>query len=106
MFCMKVSQVVAATGATLLAGPDDACVSGIAIDSRKVEKGGVFVAFPGENVDGNRFAPQAVDSGASLVVITADPADGLLESAEARGCAVVRAAGDDGEQFMLALPSA
>lgn len=106
MFRMKVSQVVAATGATLLAGPDDACVSGIAIDSRKVEKGGVFVAFPGENVDGNRFAPQAVDSGAGLVVITADPADGLLESAEARGCAIVRAAGDDGERFMLALASA
>ena len=106
MFRMKVSQVVAATGATLLAGPDDACVSGIAIDSRKVEKGGVFVAFPGENVDGNRFAPQAVDSGAGLVVITADPADGLLESAEARGCAIVRAAGDNGERFMLALASA
>ena len=106
MFRMKVSQVVAATGATLLAGPEDACVSGIAIDSRKVEKGGVFVAFPGENVDGNRFAPQAVDSGAGLVVITADPADGLLESAEARGCAIVRAAGDDGERFMLALARA
>lgn len=38
-------------------------------DSRKVEKGGIFVALRGENFNGNSFAQKALQQGASLVVI-------------------------------------
>lgn len=41
-------------------------------DSREVRAGDLFCAIRGEAVDGNRFAPQAVDAGASAV-LTADP---------------------------------
>lgn len=43
-------------------------VSGVAIDSRQVRPGDVFLAFPGEHVDGRLFVDQAVAAGAVAVV--------------------------------------
>ncbi|MDD3402095.1 MAG: UDP-N-acetylmuramoyl-tripeptide--D-alanyl-D-alanine ligase [Hespellia sp.] len=39
-------------------------VSGVAIDSRKVEKNGLFVAIRGARVDGHTFIPQVMENGA------------------------------------------
>ncbi len=41
-------------------------------DSRKVEKGCVFVAIKGKRFDGHDFALEAVSRGASLVVVERD----------------------------------
>lgn len=50
----------------------DACadveVSGIAIDSRKIEKDWLFVATKGERVDGHSFIEQVIEKGAAGVV--------------------------------------
>jgi len=43
-------------------------VTGLEYDSRRVEKGFVFFAFPGSRVDGRRFAQNALDLGALTVV--------------------------------------
>jgi len=43
-------------------------VTGLDYDSRRVEKGFVFFAFPGSRVDGRRFAQNALDLGAVAVV--------------------------------------
>ncbi len=43
-------------------------VSGIAIDSRQVRAGDVFLAFPGEHVDGRRFVDEAIAAGAVAVI--------------------------------------
>jgi len=43
-------------------------VTGLEYDSRRVEKGFVFFAFEGARVDGQRFAPQALEQGACAVV--------------------------------------
>ena len=51
-------------GASLAAKP----VRGIAYDSRKVETGFLFFAFPGAHVDGARFANDAMSRGALAVV--------------------------------------
>lgn len=40
------------------------CVSGVAIDSRKVEEGYLFVAIKGERVDGHTFIPAVMEKGA------------------------------------------
>src|SRR5258705_8861243 len=40
-----------------------------AIDSRQVIPGGMFVAIPGENVDGHDFVTQAFHRGAVLALI-------------------------------------
>lgn len=39
-------------------------VTGIAIDSRKVTKGGLFIPICGERVDGHSFIPQVMEQGA------------------------------------------
>lgn len=41
-----------------------------AIDSRKVEEGAFFVALPGERVDGNSYAKEAIENGASFAITT------------------------------------
>ena len=37
-------------------------------DSRKVQKGQVFVALKGLTVDGHDFIPQAIENGASKII--------------------------------------
>ena len=40
------------------------------IDSRKVEEGSFFVALPGERVDGNTYAKEAIENGARFAITT------------------------------------
>ncbi|WP_434741009.1 UDP-N-acetylmuramoyl-tripeptide--D-alanyl-D-alanine ligase [Micromonospora sp. SH-82] len=56
-------RVVAADGATRVTGP-------VEFDSRKVVPGALFVAFPGEKVDGHDYAAVAVAAGAVAVLGT------------------------------------
>jgi UDP-N-acetylmuramoyl-tripeptide--D-alanyl-D-alanine ligase len=41
----------------------------VSIDTRKIEPGSMFVAIKGENFDANTFAKEALDKGASFVII-------------------------------------
>ncbi len=43
-------------------------VSGVVIDSRNVNNEQLFVAYPGQNVDGRQFIKTAIESGAKAVV--------------------------------------
>lgn len=43
-------------------------ITGAAIDSRKIEQGNLFVAIPGERVDGHSFANQVLEKGALCVL--------------------------------------
>ncbi|NQY66209.1 MAG: UDP-N-acetylmuramoyl-tripeptide--D-alanyl-D-alanine ligase [Flavobacteriales bacterium] len=43
--------------------------TGISIDTRSVTKGDLFIALKGDNFNGNLFAKQALDSGASYAII-------------------------------------
>lgn len=43
-------------------------ITGIALDSRVVQPGNLFVAQPGTHTDGHRFIPQAVEAGAVAVI--------------------------------------
>lgn len=53
----------------LVVGPRAGIVSALTIDSRGVKPGSVFVALRGEHTDGHRFIAQAIDRGASAVVV-------------------------------------
>ncbi|WP_028264112.1 UDP-N-acetylmuramoyl-tripeptide--D-alanyl-D-alanine ligase [Atopobium fossor] len=106
MFTWDVASICAATEATLLTANSDRVVRGVAIDSREVTTDGLFVAFSGEHVDGNAYAPAAIQNGAGCVVLTSAPTDELLVLAAEKKCAIVRAAHDDGEEFMLRLAQA
>ncbi len=62
---MKLSHIAAALGEKVNSDLD---FKNVVIDSRKVEKGSVFVAIRGENFDGHSFITQAVGAGACAVV--------------------------------------
>ncbi len=49
---------------------DDVPVRGLALDSRQVEPGFLFIAVPGTRFDGHDFIPQALERGAAAVVGT------------------------------------
>jgi UDP-N-acetylmuramoyl-tripeptide--D-alanyl-D-alanine ligase len=52
-----------------LAGEADRELTGVAIDSRKARPGDLFVALPGERVDGHDFLPAAIASGARAALV-------------------------------------
>lgn len=47
-------------------------ITNVTNDSRKIEKGGVFVAISGMEFDGHRFIDKAIENGANTIVITED----------------------------------
>jgi len=47
-------------------------IMGIALDSRKVKEGFVFVAQKGEETDGHRFINKAIENGAKVIVFEED----------------------------------
>lgn len=62
-------QITDSSVVTIHASPAlDTEISGIAYDSRKVVRNGVFVAVKGENLDGHDFINNAVNMGAVAVV--------------------------------------
>ncbi|RMF42080.1 MAG: UDP-N-acetylmuramoyl-L-alanyl-D-glutamate--2,6-diaminopimelate ligase [Anaerolineae bacterium] len=50
-------------------------VSGVYLDSRQVQPGGIFVALTGGQVDAHRFVPDAIQRGAVAIVGTRPPID-------------------------------
>ncbi|WP_129339600.1 UDP-N-acetylmuramoyl-tripeptide--D-alanyl-D-alanine ligase [Cellulomonas endophytica] len=77
MIALTAAEVATATGGTLHPDADPGrLVSGpVVTDSREVVPGAVFVALPGEHVDGHDFAAGAVAAGAALVLASRELAD-------------------------------
>lgn len=65
---VTVSEIALAVHAQCPAGTEDVQVTGITWDSRSVVPGDVYVALPGERVDGHDYAAAAVDAGAVAVL--------------------------------------
>jgi UDP-N-acetylmuramoyl-tripeptide--D-alanyl-D-alanine ligase len=69
-------RVAQAAGARLAApAPHSGGPARVTIDSRDVRDGDLFVGLPGENVDGGRFAVQALAAGAWGVLVAPEQAD-------------------------------
>jgi UDP-N-acetylmuramoyl-tripeptide--D-alanyl-D-alanine ligase len=49
---------------------DDTTLTGVCIDTRKIEPGALFFALPGEQADGHRFVAQAFANGAAAAVVS------------------------------------
>src|SRR5579884_1424598 len=63
---MNLGQLLA--GVRLKSDIPGVAVRGLDYDSRRIEPGFVFFAFPGSRADGRQFASQAVQRGAAAVV--------------------------------------
>lgn len=104
MLDFGTTDICEATGCTVVeASADGARIQRVETDSRRVGPGALFVCFPGERVDGNDFAASAARDGASAILMTREATGEELAAAREAGCALLRAAGDDPEEFMLRL---
>lgn len=71
MIRLSLAEVAAAVDGRLVAADPSVVVTGsVEFDSRKVAPGGLFVAFPGERVDGHDYADGAIRAGAVAVLGT------------------------------------
>ena len=65
---MKLQQLIQDCEPQKVVGSIDKEVKGIEIDSRRIQKGAMFVAMRGTQVDGHTFIGKAIELGASVVV--------------------------------------
>jgi UDP-N-acetylmuramoyl-tripeptide--D-alanyl-D-alanine ligase len=66
-----LEEVAGVTGGRLVDADPGAAVAGVAVDSRKVRPGELFVALPGDRTDGSLFAAAAVQAGAAATLAQA-----------------------------------
>ena len=57
MIELTLNEVLEATGGRAFGAFADSPITGVTLDSRKAEKGGLFVAIKGEKADGHSFVP-------------------------------------------------
>ena len=69
---MTLAELIGTLETTVVYGDDSVEITSITMDSRTVGKGSLFFAVRGFTADGNRFIPQAIDTGA-VAVMTEDP---------------------------------
>jgi len=65
---MKIKKLIKDLSPLKIIGNTDVEISGIEFDSRKVQKGNLFVATIGTESDGHNFIPKAIENGASVVL--------------------------------------
>ena len=65
---MKLSELLKYVKPTCIVGNEDIDITGVNIDSRKIEKGHLFVAMKGTQTDGHQFIPKALELGASAIL--------------------------------------
>lgn len=121
MIELTLGRVAAAVGGRLHRCCGDERVTGtVEFDSRRIGPGGLFVALPGERVDGHAFARAAIDAGAVAVLaarevdapaVIAPPADHsptgsyvLAADTDGSGAAVLAALGALARAVVTQLP--
>ncbi len=81
MNAFRISDVITATQAKLVAGDARRMASGVSTDTRTLKPGELWFALRGPSHDGNRFAREAVDKGAAGIVLCAAPGETPTEVA-------------------------
>jgi UDP-N-acetylmuramoyl-L-alanyl-D-glutamate--2,6-diaminopimelate ligase len=93
---IRFSELIHSLPEDVLPSAEDPLISGVVLDSRKVQPGFLFVACPGATTDGHRFVPDAIQRGACAVV-GALPLSGLsvpyVQVADSRRALAYLAAG-------------
>ena len=72
---MKLTEILSKIKTVEVLGAQDIDITGVDIDSRRVEPGHLFFAMRGTQVDGHQFIPKAIELGAKAIVCEDVPAD-------------------------------
>ena len=65
---MKLNELLKYVKPLCIIGDTDKEIMGVNIDSRKIEKGHLFVAIKGTQTDGHKFIPKALELGATAIL--------------------------------------
>lgn len=76
---MKLKDLLTKIKPVEIIGSTDIDITGINIDSRKIESGHLFVAMRGTQVDGHQFIAKAIEKGATAILCeeVSEPAEGV-----------------------------
>ena len=77
MHSIYVNDVVKLCQGSVLYGDETLELSAFCTDTRKLQVGDVYVGICGERVDGNDFYKEAVDKGASCLILSKEPEEQL-----------------------------
>ena len=87
---MKLSELLKYVKPVAIIGNADVDITGVNIDSRKIEKGHLFVAIKGTQTDGHRFIPKALELGAVAVLCEDLPVPSEKSEGEVAGVTYVQ----------------
>ena len=79
---MKLKDLLKDVKPLAVVGNADVEITGVNIDSRKIEQGHLFVAIKGTQTDGHRFIPKALELGAAAVLCEEIPGNLSGKTAE------------------------
>ena len=72
---MKLNELLSKVKSADIIGDGNVDITGVNIDSRRIQPGHLFVAVRGTQVDGHSFIPKAIEQGAVAVLCEAVPAE-------------------------------
>ena len=72
---MKLSELLKQVEVLNIIGDAEKDITGVNIDSRRIEAGHLFVAIPGTQTDGHKFIPKAIELGAVAVLCENIPSE-------------------------------
>lgn len=92
MLRASAESIAAITGGEILAGDVGVVGNDLFIDSREAAPGCIFVALPGERVDGHDFLEPALEAGARVLLVTRerDQLVGPIIAAHDKGAVVIK----------------
>ena len=65
---MKLTELLKNVEVLNIIGDAEKDITGVNIDSRRIEAGHLFVAIPGTQTDGHKFIPKAIELGAAAIL--------------------------------------
>jgi len=72
---MELTQLIAQLDNPAVSGDTHLEIAAVTADSREVKEGMIYVAVKGTQVDGAKFIPDAIETGASVIVAETAPSD-------------------------------
>lgn len=66
---ITLQEITCAVNGKLIVNKENYDYTGVSIDSRKIEKGNIFIAFKGEKFNGNSFVSDVIQKGAVLCIV-------------------------------------
>ena len=76
---MRLNELLKNVETLNIIGDVEVEITGVNIDSRRIEKGHLFVAIPGTQTDGHKYIPKAIELGATAVLCEKMPEEQIPE---------------------------